>query len=325
MAVFTAVSEEEAAAFIAPLTLGRLVSLRGIPGGIENTNYFITTYAGEFVLTLFERPGDMQLSFSLQLMQHLARKGIPVPEPKADRDGRALFELNEKEACVVTKLAGSHCLEAEAIHCDQVGEMLARMHRASDDFPLRKGNGRGYHWWCETTDRVAPYLDDERREVLLDELRFQRAVAADNSYHALPRGPVHCDLFRDNVLFSKVDGSGCSSRAEMLSGFFDFYFSGTDALIFDLAVCLNDWCVDPPSGTPLPVLAAVFVSAYERVRPLTTMEWRHLPSLLRAAALRFWLSRLADLHFPRTSMLLHAHDPEHFFRLMCRHRRSSAF
>ncbi|MPW23840.1 homoserine kinase [Paraburkholderia sp. CNPSo 3157] len=325
MAVFTPVSAQEASAFIAPLAVGKLISLRGIPSGIENTNYFITTDAGEFVLTLFERLGNAQLSFSLQLMQHLARRGIPVPEPKADGDGRIVFELNGKPACVVAKLEGRHCLEPQLQHCEQMGEALARMHQAGDDFPRELVNSRGYAWWAQAADRVASFLDSERREILFDELRFQYTLASDGSYRALPQGPIHGDLFRDNVLFADAQALGGSTDAEKLSAVFDFYFAGIDVLIFDVAVCLNDWCIDHPSEALSPAMVAAFVQAYERARPLTTMERRHLPAVLRAAALRFWLSRLMDLHFARDSALVHTHDPEHFFRVLCHHRRASSF
>lgn len=325
MAVFTPVSEQEAAAFIAPLALGTLKSLRGIPGGIENTNYFVTADTGEFVLTLFERLSEAQLSFSLELMRHLAGQGIPVPEPKANGSGQIVFQLKGKPACVVTKLDGRHCQEPSLSHCEQVGDMLARMHEAGSDFPLEHGNSRGYDWWVQAADRVAPLLDRERLEVLIDELRFQRTSVNESAYRALPRGPVHGDLFRDNVLFSHAGCSSDSSGGETLAGFFDFYFAGADVLIFDVAVCLNDWCIERQSGALLPAVAVAFVKAYERVRPLTSPERRALPAVLRAAALRFWLSRLVDLHFPRDSAMLQAHDPEHFFRVLCHHRRSPAF
>jgi homoserine kinase type II len=323
MAVFTPVSEQEAAAFIAPLTLGKLTSLRGIPSGIENTNYFVTTHAGEFVLTLFERLRGEELSFYLQLMQHLARKKIPVPEPKADARGRILLELNGKPACVVTKLEGRHCLEPAPHHCEQVGEMLGCMHQAASNFQLEQVNLRGFDWWVQAADRMLPFLDDERRDVLLDELRFQQALAGDRLYRTLPRGPVHGDLFRDNVLFASAAGSDNQTRVEKLSAFLDFYFAATDVFIYDVAVCLNDWCIDRQSGALLPAMATAFVEAYERARPFSSLERRYLPAVLRAAALRFWLSRLVDLHFPRESALLHAHDPDHFFRMLCRHRCSS--
>lgn len=325
MAVFTPVSVEEAAAFTARLKLGKLTSLRGIPDGIENTNYFVTTHAGEFVLTLFERLREEELSFYLQLMLHLASKGIPVPKPRADESGRIMFELNGKPASVVTKLEGQHCLEPGPHHCEQVGEMLARMHQAGSDFEYEQVNSRGFGWCLRAADQILPFLDGERRGVLLDELRFQQALVSDSLYRTLPRGPVHGDLFRDNVLFASAAALDSPTGADKLSGFFDFYFAGTDVLIFDVAVCLNDWCVDRQAGALLRAMATPFLDAYERARPLTSVERRYLPAVLRAAALRFWLSRLVDLHFPRESTLLRAHDPEHFYRVLCHHRRSSSF
>lgn len=324
MAVFTPVSDQEAAAFVAPLKLGKLISLRGIPSGVENTNYFLTTHAGEFVLTLFERLNEKELSFYLRLMRHLALKGVPVPEPKPDDGGGIVFELNGKPACVVTKLEGRHCLEPGPHHCRQVGEMLARMHGAGRDFDLEQVNLRGFDWWFRAADQVLPFLDGERREVLLDELRFQQALAGDGAYRTLPRGPVHGDLFRDNVLFIGGDASAGTIGEDKLSGFFDFYFAGTDVLIYDLAVCLNDWCTDHESGAPRPAMTTAFVEGYERMGTLTSQERHYLPAVLRAAALRFWLSRLMDLHFPRESALLQTHDPERFYRVLCHHRRASA-
>jgi homoserine kinase type II len=203
--------------------------------------------------------------------------------------------------------------------------MLARMHQAGHDFALEQHPSRGYGWRFHAADQILPFLDGDRREALLDELRFQQALASDSLYQTLPRGPVHGDLFRDNVLFTGAAAPNNQTGAQKLSGFFDFYFAGTDVLIFDVAVCLNDWCIDHQSGALLPSVANAFVKAYEAVRPLTPLERRYLPAVLRAAALRFWLSRLTDLHFPRESTLLHAHDPEHFFRVLCNHRSPSPF
>lgn len=325
MAVFTYVTPEQAADFIKPLKIGEMISLRGILSGIENSNYFLTTDKGDFVLTLFERLTSSQLPFYLQLMLHFAAKGIPVPEPKRDSSGQLLFELNGKPTSVVSKLDGLHCLEPRESHRAQVGEMLARMHLAGRDFELTQENPRGFDWWFEAADKVAPFLDDERRKTLLDELQFQKVVTARESYGMLPRGPIHADLFRDNVLFTNSGSSGNTSDDDKLSGFFDFYFAGTDILLFDVAVCLNDWCIDRKEGTLDQLAASSFLAAYERTRPVTSVERQFLPAMLRAAALRFWLSRLFDVHFSRASTLLQAHDPEHFYRVLSCHRRAPLY
>ena len=323
MAVFTEVSFDQAVAFVAPLGVRRLRELRGIKAGIENTNYFAVTERGDYVLTLFERLTAEQLPFYLRLMQHLARKGIPVPEPHADTQGEILFTLEGKPAALVDKLAGGHQLAPDLHHCEQVGAMLARMHLAAQDFPLHQPNLRGLAWWTETVPVVLPHVTPEQRTLLADELAYQQSLAASPAYGALPRGPIHADLFRDNVMFDPAPlppGEDDSVRGltgrERLSGFFDFYFAGVDTWLFDIAVCLNDWCIDLDSGRLDEARAAAFVSAYAGVRPLDSGEQRLLPALLRAAAFRFWLSRLWDFHLPRDAALLKAHDPAHFERVL---------
>ena len=315
MAVFTSVTPDEAAALARDLQLGTLVELRGISAGIENTNYFLTTAQGDWVLTLFERLTREQLPFYLSLMKHLAGRGIPVPDPQADGKGRILHEVAGKPAAVVNRLRGGHQLAPGTDHCEQVGAMLARMHLAGDDFSDRQDNLRGLPWWQDTARVVAPFLSDEQRELLCSEVEFQTAVAGQARFAALPRGPVHGDLFRDNVMFETVNGR------EQLSGFFDFYFAGVDCWLFDIAVCLNDWCADLESGVLDPVRAQAFVAAYARIRPLSTDELASLPAMLRAGALRFWISRLWDLHLPREASMLKAHDPVRFERVL-RERRA---
>ena len=310
MAVYTEVGFAEADALFQRLGLGALTDLHGIRSGIENTNYYATTARGQWVLTLFERLGREQLPYYLRLMQHLAERGIAVPAPQADPQGELVHTVAGKPAAVVTRLPGSHRLAADPPHVAQVGEMLARMHGAAADFARVQPNLRGLAWWAETVPVVLPYVTPEQAELLNTELAFQQTLAASAAGAALPRGPIHADLFRDNVMFDDTAGT------DRLCGFFDFYFAGTDALLFDIAVCLNDWCTDLDSGRLLEGHARAFVVAYERVRPLTSVEARLLPGLLRAAALRFWLSRLWDWHLPRSAALLQAKDPVHFERVL---------
>jgi len=192
-----------------------------------------------------------------------------------------------------------------------VGAMLARMHIAAQDFPMYQPNLRGLAWWEETVPVILPHLSEDQRDLIAAELAFQQHVAASAQYSKLPRGPIHADLFRDNVMFAD-DGAG-----EELTGFFDFYFAGVDALLFDIAVCLNDWCIDLESGRLIEERAAAFVAAYDGVRPLGGAELRLLPAMMRAGALRFWISRLWDFHLPRDASMLKAHDPMHFERVLC--------
>ena len=308
MAVYTEVSFDEAASFFQQLGLGQLNSLEGCAGGIENTNYFASTDQGDWVLTLFERLRYEQLPFYLQLMKHLAQRGVPVPDPQPDprQPTQILHRLKGKPAAVVNRLRGKSQLDPSTQHCRAMGELLARMHLEARDFDGNQPNLRGLAWWNETVPVVLPHLDAPQADLLRAELAFQNHTAAMPASAALPRGPVHADLFRDNAMF---DG-------DELTGVFDFYFAGVDSWLFDLAVCLNDWCIDLPSGRHDDARASAFMAAYSAVRPLTTAERTLLPAMLRAGALRFWISRLWDWHLPREASMLKPHDPTHFERVL---------
>ena len=301
MSVFTRVTPEELSAWLKRYAIGELVDLQGIAAGIENTNYFVTTSHGRFVLTLFERLAANELPFYLNLMAHLARHGIPCPAPIADRGDKYLGALNGKPATLVTCLPGAPLTSPTVRHCERVGAMLGDMHLAGRSYAGKLENPRGPRWWREAAREVTPFLDDARRALLVSELEYQgRHRDLD-----LPRGPVHADLFRDNVLF---DG-------ERIGGVIDFYFAGVDALLFDVAVTVNDWCVDP-AGELDAERARALLAAYRRAREFSGPELAAWPVMLRAAALRFWLSRLYDFYLPRQGELTHAHDPEHFRRVL---------
>lgn len=314
MAVYTPVPEGDVSALVARLGLGRLIRFTGIRGGIENSNWFVDTEGGpgtgHYVLTLFERLQPSELPYYLSLMQHLAARGIPVPDPQPDAAGALQFTLQGKPAALLTRLDGSHRLAPDLHHCTQVAATLARLHLAARDHLPVQAHPRGLTWWQATVPTVLPHLSPEHAALLREELAFQIDVAHGADAQALPRGPIHADLFRDNVMFDGLPGR------EKLTGLLDFFFAGTDAWLFDIAVCLNDWCIDLDSGRLDEDRAAAFMAAYAAERPLTPAEHRLMPALLRAAALRFWLSRLWDLHLPRPAALLKPHDPAHFERVL---------
>jgi homoserine kinase type II len=301
MSVFTRVTPDELSIWLKRYAIGTLSDLQGIAAGIENTNYFVTTSHGRFVLTLFERLAASELPFYLNLMAHLARHGIPCPAPIADRSDKYLGILNGKPATVITCLPGTPLASPQAGHCEQVGAILGDMHLAGWSYGGKLENPRGPRWWRKAAREVAPFLDEARRELLTSELAYQAQYQGLD----LPRGPVHADLFRDNVLF----------EGDRIGGVIDFYFAGIDALLFDIAVTINDWCVDQ-AGEIDRGRAEALLAAYRRVRQFTEAERRSSPVLLRAAALRFWLSRLYDFYLPRPGELTHAHDPEHFRRVL---------
>ena len=306
MAVYTEVSFDEAAALIAGLGIGELTALKPCLGGIENTNYFADTTQGRYVLTLFERLTAQELPFYLHLMKHLADRGIPVPGPKADARGTILHTLNGKPAAIVDRLPGQHPMAPNPQQCASVGSMLARMHLAGQDFRKQQPNLRGLDWWAVTVPLVRPHLTSAQQALIDSELAFQQHLATTAGYAALPRGPIHADLFRDNAMF----------EGDTLTGLFDFYFAGVDTFGFDIAVCLNDWCIALDTGQMHEDRATAFVAAYDAVRPLRADEVRLLPALMRGAALRFWISRLWDWHLPRDASLLKPHDPTHFQRVL---------
>jgi homoserine kinase type II len=318
MAVYTEVSFDEASVLLTRLCLGQLQSMEGCAGGIENTNYFVTTDHGAYVLTLFERLTSAQLPFYLRLMKHLAQHGVPVPEPAADPAsnpaGSLLYTVNGKPATVVDRLKGKSQLAPTPAHCAAVGGMLAKMHLAARDFPMMQPNLRALPWWNDTVPVILPYITQPQATLLQGELAYQNHVAASSAYAALPRGPIHADLFRDNVMFDI--GTGQPECPPILTGFFDFYFAGVDTWVFDVAVCLNDWCIDLATGAPCTARTASLLDAYNAVRPMGLAERQTLPAMLRAGALRFWISRLWDFHLPREAAMLQAHDPAHFERVL---------
>ena len=310
MAVFTEVSASKAQELLSQLQLGDLLDFQGIQGGIENTNYFLTSSVGAYVLTLFERLTHQQLPFYLHLMKHLAHHGFPVPDPVANSDGDILLTVEGKPAAVVNRLMGRSELAPTPLHCHAVGDTLARMHLAGKDYNRHQPNLRGLTWWNETVPVVLPFLNASQSSLIQNELAFQNHVANSSAYAALPCGPVHADLFRDNVMF---EGTGDTLQ---LTGFFDFYFAGVDTWLFDLAICLNDWCIDLDTGSLDAEKTTALLAAYQVVRPLIAAERRLLNPMLRAGALRFWTSRLWDFHLPREASMLTPHNPTHFERVL---------
>jgi homoserine kinase type II len=323
MAVFTPIELSEISTWISQnFKIGEASDVRGIHGGIENSNFFLDTIQDgkkqEYVLTIFERLSAEQLPYYLELMRHLANKGVPVPKPIENKQGDILFFLKGKPAAIVTKLPGLSRLQPEAKHCALVGEMLAKMHLAGKDFPKYQENLRSLSWWQQTIPLILPHLNSEQKDLLINELAAQEGFFASSNYDMLPQGASHCDLFRDNVLFDSKGSSDTSN--DQLGGFFDFYFAGTDKWLFDLAVTVNDWCLAENKHDLDPAHFDALMQAYQAVRPLTKEEQASWPLMMRAAALRFWISRLWDFYLPRDAQMLTPHDPSHFEHILLSRR-----
>lgn len=294
MSVFTSVSAETLSGWLRRYAIGRLVEFQGISAGVQNSNFFVTTSLGRYVLTLFETIPRAELPFYLHLMAHLARHGLPVPAPIADRDNEYLGTVSEKPAALVMRLSGRSEMTPSAAHCGRVGAMLAGLHLAGLSYGRRQENPRGAAWRSHTAALVLPFLPADEQALLKAELDFQAGV----NYSELPNGVIHADLFRDNVLW---DG-------EYIGGVIDFYFAGRDALLFDVAVTVNDWC-SGEGGQLDPQRTQALLDSYHAERPFTAGERNCWSGMLRAAALRFWLSRAEDFYLPKGGEMVLVKDP----------------
>ncbi|MBE9562886.1 MAG: homoserine kinase [Proteobacteria bacterium] len=305
MSVYTCVEKHQLEEFLTHYELGNLITYQGINSGIENTNYFVTTSTGKFVLTLFESLSNEELPYFLELMAYLADHNIPTAHPLSDLTGKYLRQLNGKPAALVQKLAGSTDVKKPTIaQCIELGKFLGHLHFVSSKFTLQRKNERGLHWCKVTAERVLPQMPPFNAKLLRKEMDFQYQY----QYVSLPKGVIHADLFRDNALF---DG-------DKLCGVIDFYYACNDALIYDIAVTVNDWC-SLPNGNLDTERVQAFFKNYNQIRPFTTVEYKVWPIILRAAALRFWLSRLQDLYFPRPGEMTHIKDPAVFQNILESH------
>ncbi len=310
MAVFTPISNQQASDFLQDYDLGDFISLQGITAGIENTNYFLYTTKGDYVLTLFEVLTFEQLPFYIELMHHLAQKGVKVPMPQKRLDGSLIAKLADKPACIVTRLAGGYEATPSKAHCTLAAQTQALAHLAAQDYPIHQANLRGLSWWQANYPAIQPFLSTELNDLYQHCLSEQIEVQNSDLWRNLPESACHCDMFRDNVLFA-----GTYQNPSM-GGVIDFYFAGVDKWIFDVAVAVNDWCILRDTGEFIRPNVKAWLQAYNEIRPFTDAERVVWPQALRAAALRFWTSRLYDFYLPRAAQTLKPHDPTHFERVL---------
>lgn len=309
MAVYTEVTDEDLDAFLAAYDLGAVLSLKGIAEGVENSNYLLRTEKGTFILTLYEkRVKEADLPFFLNLMEHLAARGLNCPQPVKARDGAALGRMAGRPAAMVTFLEGMSVRRPTAQHCAEVGAGLARLHLAGADFSMRRANSLSLNGWAplfEGARARANEITPDLERLIADELAHLARIWP----QALPQGVIHADLFPDNVFF--LD--------KHLSGLIDFYFACTDALAYDAAICLNAWCFEPDASFNV-TKGQAFLAGYQSVRPLTSDEVAALPVLARGSAMRFLLTRLVDWLNVPVGALVRPKDPMEYVKKLRFHQ-----
>jgi homoserine kinase type II len=309
MSVFTTVTQDQLSIWLKSYFIGTLIDLQGISSGIENTNYLVTTSHGKYILTLFEKLSFSELPYYLNLMVHLSSHGVPCPRPIANLENKFLGSLNNKPASLVTYLPGSQLEHPIPEQCAHVGALLGEIHLSALSFPEKKNNTRGPKWREAIAPKLIPLLPPEEANLLQRELNFQSLY----QFVDLPQGVIHADLFRDNILFNN----------NTIGGVIDFYFACNDVLLYDLAIAANDWCMTEDGKLNDANLLSL-LRAYHYIRPLTSDERNVWPVMLRAGALRFWISRLYDYHLPREGEITHAKNPAHFKQILQEHLLTQA-
>jgi len=309
VAVYTDVAAEDLGSFLAGYDVGELLAYKGIAEGVENSNFLVHTSRGYFILTLYEkRVAAKDLPFFLGLMEHLHARGITCPQPVKNRQGEVLGKVARRPAAMITFLDGMWIRRPTAGHCAALGAALAKLHLAGLDFGGSRANALSVEGWRPLYQHCRARANEVRQGLqafLATELdQLEAAWPRD-----LPQGVIHADLFPDNVFF----------LGNKLSGLIDFYFACTDALAYDVAICLNAWCFETDHSYNV-TKGRSLLQAYAQVRPLSDQERDALPLLARGAAMRFLLTRLVDWFDVPPGALVRPKDPLEYVRKLRFHQ-----
>lgn len=293
MAIHTIVSQQQIVELLKSYSAGNLITFSGIQAGITNSNYILETDENKLILTLFEELKPNQLPFFINLMRFLANKNIPCPKPIADQNNTFIHIINGKPSILIEFLAGNTSENPTIAQCSEIGQHLANMHLVTPQFTEKQANLRGENWHKLTIEKVISYLSNEDKQLLEHEINFQQQ----QNYVDLPQGIIHADLFPDNALF----------LINKLTGIIDFYYACNGYYLWDLAVTTNNWCFNDRTFDQEKIDA--LINAYQKQRPFNSIENTHWNAIRRSAALRFWLSRLYDYHYPRKAKFVQIKDP----------------
>lgn len=299
MAVFTPISDSQASEFLQRFNLGEFVQLEEVASGTENSTFFLTTTQHELVLTLFEQGGSEELPFFVELMHYLASEGIPVTDPIPDKNGQVIQELAKRPALILPRLRGTHPMDPTIKQCRAIGELLGKMHRASQRFTSFRPNPRDMSWIKSHYQKVMAYLNEDDKKLMLD--TFDSLEEQLGYTPTLPQGGIHGDLFRDNAMF----------ESDHLTGIIDFYNACVGELLFDLAIVVNDWCSDH-NGELLEDRYHAVLEGYLSIRPLIEQERATWEAMLKMTALRYWLSRLLVVYVDPPAHTLTPKDPTQY-------------
>ncbi len=304
MSVYTSFNQKQLDTLLSNYQLGEVKQLKGISDGITNTNYFLDTETGRYVLTVFEQNSLDEMPYFMDLMAFLNEQGIPCAHPVATNAKQYVFNFEGKPVAIVERLQGYTKTSPDQQDCAALGKALAEMHLAGLNFPQKRANDRGPHWWRVTTEQLSDKLHAEDFAILQNEIHHQEQFKHLNC----PRGTIHADLFPDNTLFDD----------HKLTGIIDYYYACHDVLLYDVAVSVNAWCHNK-DGALNHDKSIALLQAYHQVRPFTEEEKQSWSTMLRAAALRFWLSRLHSLHFPIEGEMTQTKNPDEMKHTLLHH------
>jgi len=286
MAVYTKLSEKDLIEFLSKYNIGKIQKHEEIKEGIENTNYFIQTEKGKFILTVYEkRVEEQDLPFFVGLMKNLFDKKFPSPEPIINKNGNYISEILGKKAAVVSFLNGAAKKSLNPDDCHKIGINTAKLHLITKNLSGKRENKLSVNSWRKIYNKVkkdCSTIHPNLSQVIeknLDEIEK-------NWPKNIPAGIIHADLFPDNIFFKNNE----------LSGIIDFYFSCYDFYAFEIAICLNALCFEGKNENLSfnVTKAKKFIDGYSSIRKLDKSEKESLKILCQGAAIRFLLTRVFD-------------------------------